>query len=144
MEDLNTSGHVSNVAFLAVFDEARTQFLGGKMRSSPHRGIFDDGVFDKAHYVLGQHIVEYHRELFYSVDPLRVRTWISHIGTTSFVLNAEILEPGIDEPACALETAAIFLTRGDDRPWPMDDATRELLRAYAGPRVPLRPRVRGA
>ena len=141
MADLNTSGHVSNVAFLELFDEARTRFFGGKMRHSTHRGIFDRGLFDKAHYVLGQHIIEYRRELFFALEPVRVSLWIPRIGRSSFVLNGELHESSSPEPACVIETTGVFLTHGDDRPWPIDAETRDLLAEYAGPRVVVRPRV---
>jgi acyl-CoA thioester hydrolase len=141
LEDLNTSGHVSNVAFLGLFDEARTRFFGGELRNSDHRGLFDDGAFDVAHVVLGQHVIEYRRELFYRTDPLQVKLWIPRIGRSSFVLNGTLHEPGETAPACLLETAVVFLTRADNVPWVIDDSTRELLAGFPGPRVDLRPRA---
>lgn len=141
MADLNTSGHVDNVAFLGLFDEARTRFFGGELRNSEHSGLFDDGTFDVAHIVLGQHVIEYRRELFYSTAPLQVSLWIPRIGRSSFVLDGAIHQAGLSEPACVVETAVVFLARADDRPWIMNDSTRALLERYPGTRVELRARA---
>ncbi|MFE1234671.1 acyl-CoA thioesterase [Streptomyces sp. NPDC058745] len=138
VSDLGPDGHVNNVAHLRLLDEARNRLLGPGPAGP---GGLLEVLGGRARLVIGQHLVEYRREVRPPVRSLRVRLWIPVLGGSSLALAAAIHEEGHDDPAVVAESGAVLLASGTGRPWPMDEATRELLGRYGGPRPVFRDRV---
>ena len=80
--DLDSYGHVNNVKFFDYVQEARVALL---------REALDWQPVDV--WVIARQDVEYHRPLDFRTQPYQVRTAVTAIGTRSFTLAAEVLDP---------------------------------------------------
>ncbi|EOM76810.1 acyl-CoA thioesterase [Rhodococcus rhodnii] len=134
LSDRSPSGHVNNVSFLRYLDEARTAFLAGR----PGRGGVLRPVLDVVTTLVARNVVEYRREIFPDEEPVRLDLWVPRIGRTSFSVAAHAYGRSSDEPAAIFDSTVVLATRATGQPWPIDDATRQLLAAYAGPPPALR------
>jgi acyl-CoA thioester hydrolase len=142
VSDLGPSGHVNNAAFVRLLDEARSRLLGdGPQGARRHRGGILDALGGSARLVIGQHVVEYRREVRPPVRSLRVRMWIPVLGSSSLALAAAVYEDGHDDPVVVAESSAVLLASDTGRPWPMDERIREVFGRYPGPRLAFRARV---
>ncbi|MGW4029188.1 acyl-CoA thioesterase [Streptomyces sp. NPDC004838] len=145
VSDLGPSGHVSNVAYMRLLDEARSRLLGvNPQRPGGLQGGLLDVLGDRARLVIGQHLVEFRREVWHPVRSVQVRMWIPVLGRSSLALAAAVHEEGHAEPAVVAESGAVLVARDTGRPWPMDEATREAFGRYPGPRPAFRERVGAA
>ena len=83
-KDLDPYDHVSNAVFFEYVMEARVRV---------YREL---KMVDRA--VTGQVVVRqemnYRRPILYSLHPLIVRSWISHVGRSSFAMDFEIWDEG--------------------------------------------------
>jgi len=78
--DIDVYGHVNNVRYLEYFQEGRIAVAGE---------LWGD---TQPHLVVGRTEVDYLRPLLLRPAPYLVRTWVSGVGATSFVLEAEITD----------------------------------------------------
>ncbi|MGW6460166.1 acyl-CoA thioesterase [Streptomyces sp. NPDC055078] len=142
VSDLGPSGHVNNVAYLRLLDEARSLLFGADLPGEKrHQGGILEVLGGRARMVIGQHLVEYRREVWHPVRSLQVRMWIPELGRSSLALAAAIHEDGHDAPAVVAESSAVLVACDTGRPWPMDEASREVFTRYPGPRPAFRDRV---
>ncbi|MFB7999290.1 acyl-CoA thioesterase [Streptomyces sp. NPDC056002] len=142
ISDLGPSGHVNNVAYMRLLDEARSRLFGADLPGSQrNRGGILEMLGDRARMVIGQHLVEYRREVWHPVRSLQVRMWIPVLGRSSLALAAAIHEDGHDDPAVIAESSAILMACDTGRPWPMDQPSREVFSRYPGPQLAFRHRV---
>ena len=75
---------------------------------------------------------------FAPFQPFQVRLWISHVGRSSFTVSAEMrVAPDHDAAVSSLTTLVLF-DLAAQQAWPMSDAVRATLTAYAGDPVVLR------
>lgn len=81
--DLDPYGHVNNVKYVEYFQEARIGYI-----RAMHR---EGDVFGEI--VVARTDLEYRAPMRYRREPYQVHTWISHLGTSSFVFAAEIRDP---------------------------------------------------
>ena len=83
-KDLDPYDHVSNATFLDYVMEARVRV---------HRalGMFDRGVVGQ---VVVRQEINYLRPIRFSIEPLQTRTWFSHIGTSSFTMETQLIDEG--------------------------------------------------
>ena len=83
-KDLDPYDHVSNATFLDYVMEARVRV---------YRAL---GMY--AREVVGQVVVRqeinYLRPIRFSIEPLQTRTWFSHIGTSSFTMETQLIDEG--------------------------------------------------
>lgn len=82
--DVDVYGHVNNVHYLEYFQEARVAIAAQLWRAAGRT----------PHLVVARTEVDYVRPLLLRGTPYQVRTWVSEVGTSSFVLEAEILDEG--------------------------------------------------
>ncbi|MFF8955421.1 acyl-CoA thioesterase [Streptomyces sp. NPDC014894] len=145
VSDIGPSGHVGNVAYMRLLDEARSRLFGSDVPTAgPHRGGPLDSLAGRARLVIGQHLVEFRREVWHPVRSLTVRMWIPALGRSSLALAAAVYEDGVGEPAVVAQSSAVLVGRETGRPWPMDAAARELFGRYPGPLPAFRDRVGAA
>lgn len=92
--DIDSYGHVNNVVQLQYLEDARV-----RVSEMPITGIdgIDDGVtfrkLTSTHLtVVGRQEVEYVAQLHYRLAPIYVAVWVSHVGSTSYVLNYRLQE----------------------------------------------------
>lgn len=115
--DLDLLGHVNNVAYLVYVQEIRLKLLSR---------LLGDRLFRMNHVVVRNEI-DYLRELSLGSEPLEVDAWIERIGTSSYTIACEILDPA-GEVAARAKTVLVRL--GDDgSAEPLSAEERDLLSA---------------
>ena len=94
--DLDSYGHVNNVKFFDYVQEARVALL---------REALDWQPVDV--WVIARQDVEYHRPLDFRTQPYQVRNAVTAIGTRSFTLAAEVLDPDSGQIFASARTVAV-------------------------------------
>lgn len=118
--DIDSQGHVNNVKFLGYLEDARLEMLHSdpvRKGERPVRGM-----------VVVRHEIDYRRPLLFTVDPVRVETWVTEVRTASFKLAYEIRD---DEHVYATATstmAAFDVAKGRLRRF--TEAEQEALARY--------------
>ena len=83
--DVDAYGHVNNVKYFEYFQEARISLITALGRQA--------GEVDAAQplsVVVAQVDVDYRTPMFFREEPYSVTTWVSAVGRSSFVVDAEI------------------------------------------------------
>lgn len=83
-KDLDPYDHVSNATFLDYVMEARVRVYRAL-------GMYDRGVIGQ---VVVRQEISYLRPIRFSIEPLMTRTWFSHIGTSSFTMETQLIDEG--------------------------------------------------
>ena len=83
-KDLDPYDHVSNAVVVDYIMEAR-------VRVYREMGLTERSVIGQ---VVARQEINYRRPIHYGLEPLLVRTWVSHIGTSSFTMDFEVLDDG--------------------------------------------------
>jgi acyl-CoA thioester hydrolase len=83
-KDLDPYDHVSNATFLDYVMEAR-------VRVYRQLGLSDRGVIGQ---VVVRQEIDYLRPISFSLTPLVARTWFSHLGTSSFTMQTQLMDEG--------------------------------------------------
>jgi acyl-CoA thioester hydrolase len=83
--DLDAYGHVNNVVYLRYLQEARVDML---FVHAPAHGAeqLAQGV------VVARHEIGYRAPLTFHREPVRVETWVSSVGSSSFTRGYEVLD----------------------------------------------------
>lgn len=140
LRDLNTANHVDNLEIMRVADEARALFLGG-VEGERGAGFGVLAAMPPTVVVLAaaQH-AEFRAEIHWQPGAsYRVRSWVGHIGSTSFTVDSEIYTVRPD-PDAVMEATMVLVDSETSRPWVLDDTVRAALTAHMAPRLTLRPR----
>jgi acyl-CoA thioester hydrolase len=80
--DQDALGHVNNVQFLRLFEEARVRFLD----ALGYIGSMDFGM------VTARHEVDYRKQLHFTLEPVRVACWLTRLGAASFTLRCRMFD----------------------------------------------------
>jgi len=83
-KDLDPYDHVSNATFLDYVMEAR-------VRVYRQLGLSERGVMGQ---VVVRQEIDYLRPISFSLTPLVARTWFTHLGTSSFTMQTELMDEG--------------------------------------------------
>ena len=109
-KDLDPDDHVSNATFLDYVMEARVRVYRAL-------GMYARGVVGQ---VVVRQEINYLRPIRFSIEPLQTRTWFSHIGTSSFTMETQL----IDEGQLAADAKSVMVCFDKDpstsRPIPSD------------------------
>lgn len=139
--DVNLGGHVDNVEAIRVIDEARIQWFRYAplpLAEANGPGLLADVPSGVAELV-GSQRVDYHAEMrFAPFQPFLVRMWVSRIGRSSFDVSAEMRVAPDHPAAVSAQTTLVLFDLEGQQAWPMDDAVRRTLAAYADEPVALR------
>jgi len=97
--DVDAYGHVNNVKYIEYFQESRIRY----MMQMHHEGDTFGSI------VVARTDVDYRRPILFRLKPYEVHSWISHVGTTSFVMAAEIRDPAPEagEPGAVLASSRV-------------------------------------
>jgi acyl-CoA thioester hydrolase len=95
--DVDVYGHVNNVKYFEFFQEARVSLMARQVEAA--------GLERYPSVVVAQQDIDYRRPILFRAEPYECHTWISHVGSRSMVLEADIrdttaaagAEPGIGE-----------------------------------------------
>lgn len=83
-KDLDPYDHVSNAVIVDYVMEAR-------IRTFRQMGLSSRSVIGQ---VVARQEIDYRRPIEFGLEPLIVRTWISHVGTSSFTMDCQVLDGG--------------------------------------------------
>lgn len=83
--DMDAFGHVNNVVYLRYLQEARVDML---FVHAPRHGAEQLA----AGVVVARHEIGYRAPLHFRARPVRVETWVTRIGNSSFTLGYEVLD----------------------------------------------------
>ena len=123
--DMDAYGHVNNVVYLTYLEEARVDmFAPHAERLQDHS---PDGGFARG-VVIAKHEISYLRPLVFRAEPVRIETWVTRIGASSYTLGYEVRDPDV-----VYATASSVLVPYDvpaGRPRRLRDEERAVLEPY--------------
>ncbi|MET9489521.1 thioesterase family protein [Nocardia sp. NPDC006630] len=109
--DMDADGHVHNAVHLRYLEETRIDLF----RSRGFRGAS----------VVAQMDIDYLTPLRYRAQPVRVETWVSKVGTSSFTLVQEIRDE--DALYSTATCTMVAFDRDAQRSRPLQDSERHML-----------------
>ena len=117
--DMDSLGHVNNVEYLRLLEEARVRFLV----ALDYAPSGDFGL------VAARHEIDYVRPLFYSTEPITIRCWVERVGRSSFTVGYDVLEP-TGEVAARARTVVVSVLPDGSASAPLPTAARSALTDY--------------
>lgn len=120
--DMDSLGHVNNVLYLRLLEEARVQFLGDIAPLGEH----GYGV------LAARHEIDYLRPLHYSAEPVEIPLWVERIGRTSCTVAYVVVAPG-GEVVAAARTVIVAIDPAAGEPRTLPQAMRDRLAEYLAP-----------
>lgn len=121
--DVDVYGHANNVIYLEYFQESRIVLLA---RQQQRAGLTPGAVNG---IVVAQQEVEYKRPMLMRGTPYDTWTWVSRLGRTSMVLEAEITDPEADDAVMARGRFVLVFVDAGGTPTPPAPALAEAIRA---------------
>lgn len=118
--DLDAYGHVNNVKYFEYFQEARIDYMRGIWRGVPKET-------PRTPFVVAHTSVDYRVPIVFRTEPYAVHSWLSHVGNSSFVIEAEI-EDG-DKVLARARVVLVTFDEKTQKAAPAPDAYKELLRS---------------
>lgn len=129
--DMDAYGHVNNVQFLRLLEDARIHAFSewfGRRRS-----ILGEGI------IVARHEIEYRAPLVFRIEPIEIAMWVTRLTGASYDIGYEVRDGGSDSTTYALaETALVGYDFEAARPRRLDEADREALSDFLGPEVAFR------
>ena len=119
--DMDVYGHVNNARVVTLLEEARTELLFGEANQHGAQSLAN-GV------VVVELMVRYRQPLVYSVNPVRVRLWVSELRAASFALDYVVA--GTEGDAVTASTQIAPYDTATQRPRRLTPAEREFLAAF--------------
>ncbi len=134
---MDAYGHVNNVQFLRLLEDARVLAFHA-------HGSDDGGNVVETGIVVARHEIDYLRPLHYRPEPVSVDLWVSSISAASFEMQYEVLDD--DAPASGgervvyarAESTLVLFDLAAGRPRRFTDTERQTMAAWVDERVPLR------
>ena len=83
-KDIDPYDHVSNAVVVDYLMEARVRAF--RLLNLEDRGIIGQ--------VVARQEINYRRPILFGLEPLVVKTWISHVGRSSFSMESEVWDEG--------------------------------------------------
>jgi acyl-CoA thioester hydrolase len=111
--DLDTMGHVNNVAISAIFETARIRFHHHMGRHPQEHGV---------RWLVAAVSLNYVEESHFPY-PFEIRCAIGHIGTTSWTISSAAFQKGV----CVATCDTTVVTHGPEGRREIDDAVREVM-----------------
>ena len=133
--DMDAYGHVNNVVFLRLLEDARVMAFHGH-DSEDGGTMVDTGV------LVARHEIEYVAPLHWRPEPVSIDLWVTDIKGASFDMGYEVLDDGPDGPTvyARAESTMVVYDLEAKRPRRLSSGDRERLEGWRGDPVPLRRR----
>jgi acyl-CoA thioester hydrolase len=112
--DMDRLGHINNVVFLQLLEEARVQFFTELRPTDDMAGVT---------FVAARHEIDYLSVLHYSTAPITVRMWLDRIGGASFTV-AYVMDDPDGRAVAAARTVIVAIDPDSGRAVPLPDALR--------------------
>lgn len=140
--DMDAYGHVNNVQFLRLLEDARVLAFHGH---DPDDGgeVLNTGL------IVARHEIDYLQPLHYRPEPVAIDLWISEISGASFEMCYEVLDEAAGhggEPRvyARAESTMVAYDLEAGRPRRISASDQAQLRAWYDEPVPLRSRIKAA
>lgn len=117
-KDLDPYDHVSNATFLDYVMEARVRVYRAL-------GMYARGVVGQ---VVVRQEINYLRPIRFSIEPLQTRTWFSHIGTSSFTMETQLIDEG--QLAADAKSVMVCFDKGSSTSRPIPPEFRLLIEEH--------------
>ncbi|GAB2674592.1 acyl-CoA thioesterase [Thalassiella azotivora] len=134
--DMDAYGHVNNVQFLRLLEDARVVAFHGHDSD-------DGGTMVETGVLVARHEIDYLQPLHYRPEPVSVDLWVSSMSAASFDMQYEVLDDA-DEPGgsptvyARAESTLVLYDLQAGRPRRFSDAERERMEGWLDEPVPLR------
>lgn len=115
--DIDSYKHVNNVAYFVYFQEARIKYLQSLHRTGDRW----------THNVIARTDVDYVRQMTYRRAPYAVHSWLSHIGTNSWSIDAEIRDG--DDVLARSRSVLVTFDAETQQVAPMHESQRQAMTA---------------
>ena len=130
--DMDAYGHVNNVQFLRLLEDARVVGFREWIGQGP--SILDGGV------VVTRHAIEYRAPLTFRHAPVEVAMWVTGVSGAGFDLGYEVRDPASfgDTVYAVAETGLVLYDFAAARPRRLAPAERAALQEHSGAPVAFR------
>jgi acyl-CoA thioester hydrolase len=134
--DMDAYGHVNNVQYLRLLEDARVVGLREWFEGGP--SMLEEGI------VVTRHSIEYRSPLTYRPDPVEVDMWATRVHGAGFDLGYVVRDPGRvgDRVYAVAETGLALYDFAAARPRRLAPDARDALEPHRGGAVPFRWAVR--
>ena len=139
--DMDAYGHVNNVQFLRLLEDARVIAFHGHSSD-------DGGNVVETGLLVARHEIDYLRPLHYRPEPVSIDLWVTELSAASFEMNYEVLDDegpdGSPGPAvyARAESTMVLYDLDAGRPRRFTDAERGRLEPWRDTPLRLRKRAR--
>lgn len=125
--DVDTYGHVNNVAIAGLIQEARTFFF---------RDIswFSDNVngYDGARVIVANQALEYATQIPYLSEPILADVWVERIGGADISVAYKLYDPSHTTCYVQAITTVVFVAKDSERPRRLAAIERQQAGAHLG------------
>lgn len=126
--DMDAYGHVNNVQFLRLLEDAR--IIGFADWFGRERSVVGEGI------IVARHEIEYHAPLLFRLEPVRVAMWVTDLGGASYDVGYEVRDGEAGSKTFAIaETTLVGYDFTTERPRRLAAEDTARLRALMGPPV---------
>ena len=134
--DMDAYGHVNNVQYHRLLEEARIRAFGEWFHASGGDSMLRSGV------LLARQEIEFLSQLAYRPEPVSVEMWITRIGGASWEMAYDIGDPDPDSTTlyARAESTLVAFDMTAQRPRRLDGDERAALTAYLGDPAEMRRR----
>jgi acyl-CoA thioester hydrolase len=106
--DMDSYGHVNNVEFLRLLEEARVALFFDSAREAGVKTF-------EGELVVVRHEIDYKRPLVYRRDPITIETWVSELRSSTFTLDYDMRDRSTRYATARSVLAAYDAQRGGAR-----------------------------
>lgn len=126
--DQDAYGHVNNVAYARLLEEARVRVLwmGAAVEATGLEEHFGSGDPSAQKMLVASQHIEYARVLDYSEQPVAVEMWIGKLGGSNLEIHCEIIDGAAKDRVVVARaiTVAVMVDSVTMRPSRVTDAAR--------------------
>ena len=130
--DMDAYGHVNNVQFHRLLEEARIRAFSEWFHASGGDSMLRSGV------LLARQEIEFLEQLTYRPEPVAIEMWVTHLGGASWDMGYEIRDG--DALYARAESTLVAFDLAAQRPRSLSRHERSALQALLGQPVAMRRR----
>ena len=120
--DMDAYGHVNNVQFLRLIEDARVYAFRHWFGSE--RSLLTEGI------LVARQEIDYLAPLTFNHEPARIDVWCCRISGASFDVGYAVKQPGSDVTYALAETTLVAYDLDAGTPRRLDQAQREALQRF--------------
>ena len=130
--DMDAYGHVNNVQYLRLLEDARV--IGFREWFPDRPTLVEEGI------VVTRHAIEYRAPLTYRPEPVEVDMWVTRVHGAGFDLGYVVRDPQVvgDGVYAVAETGLALYDFSTGRPRRLDPEARKGIAAHVGDPVAFR------